>query len=104
MRKIKRDDMVLVIAGKDRGKQGQVRQVLPDANRVVVQGVNMIKRHMRPKAMGTQAGIIEKEAPLHLSNVRLICKSCGKAARVRFRLRQDGVKVRVCGRCSEDID
>jgi len=104
VRKIKRDDMVLVIAGKDRGKQGQVRQVLPDANRVVVQGVNMIKRHMRPKAMGTQAGIIEKEAPLHLSNVRLICKSCGKAARVRFRLRQDGVKVRVCGRCSEDID
>jgi large subunit ribosomal protein L24 len=81
-----------------------VRQVLPDANRVVVQGVNMIKRHMRPKAMGTQAGIIEKEAPLHLSNVRLICRSCGKPARVRFRVRQDGVKVRVCGRCNEDID
>jgi large subunit ribosomal protein L24 len=104
MRRIKRDDMVLVVAGKDRGKQGQVRQVLPDVDRVVVQGVNMIKRHMRPRAMGTQAGIIEKEAPLHLSNVRLICRSCSKAARVRFRVRQDGVKVRVCRRCGEDID
>lgn len=104
MRKIRRDDMVLVIAGKDRGKQGQVRQVLPDKNRIVVQGVNMIKRHMRPQAMGTQAGIIEKEAPLSVSNVRLICKSCGKATRVRFRVRQDGVKVRVCSRCNEDVD
>lgn len=104
MRKIKRDDIVLVIAGKDRGKQGQVRQVLPEDNRVVVQGVNMIKRHMRPKAMGTQAGIIEKEAPLSLSKVRLICRTCNKPARVRFRVRQDGVKVRVCGSCGEDID
>jgi large subunit ribosomal protein L24 len=104
MRRIKRDDMVLVIAGKDRGKQGQVRQVLLEEGRVLVQGVNMIKRHMRPRAMGTQAGIIEKEAPLHLSNVRLICRSCRKAARVRFRVRQDGVKVRVCRRCGEDID
>lgn len=104
MRKIKRDDIVLVITGKDRGKQGQVRQVLPEDNRVVVQGVNMIKRHMRPKAMGTQAGIIEKEAPLSLSKVRLICRTCNKPARVRFRVRQDGVKVRVCGSCGEDID
>ncbi len=104
MRRIKRDDMVLVIAGKDRGKQGQVRQVLQEEGRVVVQGVNMIKRHMRPRAMGTQAGIIEKEAPLHISNVRLICRNCGKASRVRFRVRQDGVKVRVCRGCGEDID
>jgi large subunit ribosomal protein L24 len=104
MRKIKRDDMVLVVAGKDRGKQGQVRQVLSDRDRVVVQGVNMIKRHMRPQAMGTQAGIIEKEAPIHISNVRVICKSCNRPARVHFRLRQDGVKVRVCRRCGEDID
>jgi large subunit ribosomal protein L24 len=104
MRKIKRDDMVLVVAGKDRGKQGQVRQVLPDKDRVVVQGVNMIKRHMRPQAMGTQAGIIEKEAPIHISNLRIICKSCSRPARVHFRVRQDGVKVRVCRRCGEDID
>jgi large subunit ribosomal protein L24 len=102
--RIKRDDLVLVIAGKDRGKQGQVRQVLPRENRVMVQGVNMIKRHMRPRAMGTQAGIIEKEAPIHVSNVMLICKSCGKPTRVAVRVRPDGVKARICRRCGEDID
>jgi large subunit ribosomal protein L24 len=102
--RIKRDDLVLVIAGKDRGKQGQVRQVFPRENRLVVQGVNMIKRHMRPRAMGTQAGIIEKEAPIHVSNVMLICKSCGKPARMTIRVRPDGVKARVCRICGEDID
>jgi large subunit ribosomal protein L24 len=102
--RIKRDDLVLVIAGKDRGKQGQVRQVFLRENRLVVQGVNVIKRHMRPRAMGTQAGIIEKEAPIHVSNVMIICKSCGKPARVGFRVRPDGGKSRVCRNCSEDID
>ena len=104
MRRIKREDTVLVIAGKNRGKQGQVRQVLPDQNRVVVQGVNMIKRHMRQRAMGTQAGIVEKEAPLHVSKVMLICKSCNHPVRVGFRVRPDGAKVRVCRACGEDID
>jgi large subunit ribosomal protein L24 len=104
MRKIKRDDLVLVVAGKDRGKQGQVRQVLPRESRVLVQGVNMVKRHMRPRAMGTQAGIIEKEAPIHVSNVMIVCKSCGKPARVGIRVRPDGVKSRVCRSCGEDID
>jgi len=104
VRKIRREDLVLVIAGKDRGKQGQVRQVLPRENRLVVQGVNMIKRHMRPRAMGTQAGIIEKEAPIHVSNVMVICKTCGKPARVAVRVRPDGTKTRVCRSCGEDID
>ena len=104
MHRIKRDDLVLVIAGKDRGKQGQVRQVFAGENRLVVQGVNMIKRHMRPRAMGTQAGIIEKEASIHVSNVMIICKSCGKPVRVGFRMRPDGAKSRVCRNCSEDID
>jgi large subunit ribosomal protein L24 len=104
LHKIKRDDLVLVIAGKDRGKQGQVRQVFRRQNRLVVQGVNMIKRHMRPRAMGTQAGIIEKEAAIQVSNVMIICKSCGKPARVGFRVRPDGAKTRVCRNCSEDMD
>ena len=104
MRKIRREDLVLVIAGKDRGKQGQVRQVLPKENRLVVQGVNLIKRHMKPRAMGTQAGIIEKEASIHASNVMVICKTCGKPARVGLRVRPDGTKTRVCRSCSEDID
>jgi len=103
MRKVKRDDLVLVIAGKDRGKQGQVRQVFPRENRLVVQGVNMIKRHMRPRAMGTQAGIIEKEGPIHVSNVMIVCKTCGKPTRVSFRERPDG-KTRVCRSCGQDID
>ena len=104
MGRIKRDDLVLVIAGKDRGKQGQVRQVLPRENRVMVQGVNMIKRHMRPRAMGTQAGIIEKEAAIRVSNVMLVCKSCRQPTRVGFALRPDGVKARVCRSCGELID
>ena len=104
MHRIKRDDLVLVIAGKDRGKQGQVRQVLSRENRLVVQGVNLIKRHMRPRAMGTQAGIVEKEAAIQASNVMIICKSCAKPVRVGFRMRPDGVKSRVCRKCGEDID
>ena len=104
MRRIKREDTVLVIAGKNRGKQGQVRQVFRDKNRVVIQGINMVKRHMRQRAMGAPAGIIEKEAPLHMSNVMLICKSCNHPVRVGFRVRTDGAKVRVCRACGEDID
>jgi len=104
VQRIKRDDTVLVIAGKARGKQGQVRQVLPDERRVLVQGVNMIKRHMRQRAMGAPAGIVEKEAPLHISKVMLICKSCNHPVRVGFRVRSDGVKVRVCRACGQDVD
>lgn len=104
MNKIKRDDTVLVIAGKDRGKQGAVRRVLPAEGRVVVQGVNMVKRHQKPQAHGTQAGIIEREAPLSVSNVMLICKSCRRPTRVGFAVRPDGVKARVCRKCGEFID
>ncbi len=104
MNKIKRDDTVLVIAGKDVGKQGSVRRVLPREGRLVVQGINMIKRHQKPQAQGTQAGIIEREAPLNISNVVLICKNCSRPARVSFALRPDGVKARLCRRCGEFID
>ncbi len=104
MRRIKRDDQVVVIAGKERGKQGQVREVLTERDRVVVQGLNMVKRHKRSTDQRTPAGIIEKEAPIHISNVKLICGSCQKPVRVRFRFRPDGVKVRLCRSCGEDID
>lgn len=104
MNKIKRDDTVLIIAGKDRGKQGQVRRVLRAENRVVVQGVNMIKRHQKPQTHGTQAGIIEREAPISVANVMLVCKSCRKPARVGFGVRPDGVKARLCRACGEFID
>lgn len=104
MNKIKRDDVVLVIAGKDRGKQGTVRLVMPREGRLMVQGVNMVKRHQKPQAQGTQAGIIEKEAPIQISNVVLVCKSCKRPARVGFGFRPDGVKARVCRRCGQFID
>ena len=104
MRRIKRDDLVLVVAGKERGKQGQVRDVLPKKNRLIVQGLNMVKRHQRQQSERVQAGIIEKEAPIHASNVKLICAACQKPVRVSFRVRADGVKVRVCKSCGEDID
>lgn len=104
MQRIKRDDQVLVITGKERGKQGQVREVFPRKQRVIISGINMVKRHQRQRDERNPAGIIEKEAPIHISNVKLICRSCQKAVRTRFRVRPDGVKVRVCKACGEDID
>ena len=104
MQKIKRDDTVLVTTGKERGKQGQVRDVLPGKQRLVIQGLNMVKRHQRQQEQGAPAGIIEKEAPIHVSNVKLICRACQKPVRIGSRVRSDGVKVRVCRSCSQDID
>jgi large subunit ribosomal protein L24 len=104
MRKIKRDDQVLVIGGKERGKQGQVREVLTKGDRVIIQGLNMVKRHQRQRSEREPAGIIEKEAPIHISNVKLVCKACLKPVRVSFGTRADGVRVRVCKACGENID
>ena len=107
MHKIRRQDNVLVITGKDRGKTGQVRSVLTKSNRVIVDGVNMMKKHQRPtQQAGVPApgGIVTREAPMHASNVMLICKECGKPARTGVRIRNDGVKVRVCKKCGADVD
>lgn len=104
MQKIKRDDTVLITGGKERGKQGQVREVLPGKQRLVIQGMNMVKRHERQQDQTKPGGIIEKEAPIHVSNLKLICRSCEKPVRVGTRVRSDGVKVRVCRSCDQDID
>lgn len=104
MQRLKRDDTVLVITGKERGKQGQVREILPGGSKVIVQGLNMIKRHQKQQAQGTQAGIIEKESPIPVSNVKLICRACEKPSRIGYRVRTDGVKVRVCKACDADFD
>ncbi len=104
MRRVQRDDLVEIRSGKDRGRRGQVRQVFPRKDRVIVTGVNMIKRHMRPTQMGAPAGIIEREAALHESNVSVVCPSCDRPARIGFRERADGAKTRVCRRCDGDID
>ncbi|MDV2989819.1 MAG: 50S ribosomal protein L24 [Dehalogenimonas sp.] len=101
--KIKKDDNVLVIAGKDRGKSGKVRQVAAE-DRLLVEGVNMVKKHARPRAQARQAGIIEREAPLHVSNVMVLCNKCSKPARLGSRVLADGKKVRFCKSCGEVID
>ncbi|RLD93626.1 MAG: 50S ribosomal protein L24 [Aquificota bacterium] len=103
MTKIKRDDLVLVIAGKDKGRRGKVLRVFPRRSRVMVEKVNVVKRHQRP-TQTIQGGIIEKEAPIHLSNVMLICPKCGEPTRVGFKFLQDGRKVRSCKKCGEIID
>ncbi|WP_404399789.1 50S ribosomal protein L24 [Idiomarina seosinensis] len=92
--KIKRDDEVVVLAGKDKGKQGKVLKVLTDKDRVIVEGVNIVKKHQKPNpASGESGGIVEKEAPLHVSNVAILNPETGKADRVGFRI-EDGKKVR----------
>ncbi|MCJ7516051.1 MAG: 50S ribosomal protein L24 [Dehalococcoidia bacterium] len=102
--KIRKNDTVLVIAGKDRGKKGKIRKALPKEDKVIVEGANMIKRHSRAKGQARQAGIIELEAPMDVSNVILICSKCNKPARVGIRFLSDGRKARICRVCGEVID
>ena len=102
--KIRKNDTVLVIAGKDRGKKGKVRRALPREDKVIVEGINMIKRHSKTKGQARQAGIIELEAPLDVSKVMLICNKCNNPVRVGFRFLEDGKKARICHACDEAID
>ena len=104
MQKIKRDDNVIVIAGKDKGKRGTVNYVAKDG-RLVVSGINMIKRHTKPNPMlGTPGGIVEKEAPIQASNVAVFNPPTNKAARVGFKVLEDGKKVRVFKSNDELVD
>ncbi len=102
--KIKRNDTILVISGKDKGKSGKVRFAYPREDKVVVEGVNFIKRHTRARGNVRQAGIIEREAPIRISNVMLLCNKCNHPARIGFRVLEDGSKVRLCRACGEVID
>ena len=102
--KIKKDDTVVIIAGKDKGKRGKVRHAWPDEARLIVEGANMIKRHSRARRAARQAGIIELEAPIHVSKVMLVCEKCGNPTRVSFSFLADGKKVRICNSCREVID
>ncbi|MCD5412930.1 MAG: 50S ribosomal protein L24 [Dehalococcoidia bacterium] len=104
MRKIRKNDEVMVILGRSRGKKGKVLVSIPGDDRLIVEGINMIKRHTRPRGKMRQAGIIEREAPLHISDVKLICKKCNRPTRVGFRLLEDKSRVRSCKKCGEVID
>jgi len=101
---IKRDDTVLVIAGKDRGKKGRVREVHPADNAVTVEGINIVKKHTRGSQGARQAGIIEREAPLHAAKVMVVCPSCNRGVRVGHTLLGNGQKVRVCKHCGNEFE
>ena len=100
---VKKGDKVEVIAGKDKGKQGVILRSLPQKQRVVVEGCGIVKKAMRPTQQNPQGGIMSVEAPIHVSNVMLVCPKCGKATRVSNK-RVDGTKIRVCKKCGADID
>ena len=102
--KLKKDDKVKVIAGKDAGKIGRVLKVNHKKERVLVENINIIKRHMRPSAQNRQGGIVETEAPLHWSNLMLMCSKCMAPVRVKVSVLEDGKKKRICPKCNELID
>jgi large subunit ribosomal protein L24 len=102
--KIRKNDTVLVIAGKDKGKKGKVRFAYPKDERILVEGINFIKRHTRAQGQAKQAGIIDLEAPIHTSNVMLFCDKCNHPTRIGSRFLENGKKVRVCRSCREVID
>ena len=102
--KIRKDDNVLVITGKDKGKKGKVRFSYPREGKVIVEGINFVKKHSKAKGQARQAGIIDLEAKLDVSNVMLLCSKCNKPARVGYKTLEDGRKVRVCRVCREVIE
>ena len=100
--RIRKGDRVQVLSGKDRGKTGTVTRSIPEKGKVIVDGVNIAKKHQRATSATAQGGIIDKDMPIHLSNLALLCPSCGKT-RVGFLLKKDGAKTRVCKKCGKDL-
>lgn len=101
---VKKDDLVQVITGKDTGKKGKVLKVDPQKGRVIVEGLNVVKRHMKPTRVNPQGGITEIEAPLDSSNVMIYCEKCNKPVRIKKIFLADGKKVRTCHQCGEQFD
>ncbi len=100
---MKKGDLVKVVVGKEKGKTGKILKIVKDRERLIVEKVNMLKRHQRPDAKG-KGGIVEKEGSLHVSNVMLVCNKCDGAVRIGYRILDDGKKVRICGKCREILD
>jgi large subunit ribosomal protein L24 len=101
---VHREDTVLILTGKDRGKKGRVIRLFPKSEKALVEKVNMVKRHTRPNQQLPQGGIMEKEAPVHISNLQVVCTKCGKATRVAHKTLSSGQKTRVCKKCGEILD
>ena len=100
---IKSGDTVVVLSGKDKGKQGKVMSVMPDAGKVVVEKINMVSRHTKPRKQGEQGGILQKEAPIYACKVQRVCPKCSKPTRPAHKLLAGGKKVRVCKKCGAEI-
>ena len=101
---VKKDDIVEVISGKEKGKKGKVMAIFPDEARMQVEKLNMYKRHMKADQKNNQGGIVEREGKVNVSNVLLVCDKCGKGVRVKRKKLEDGKRVRVCCRCAEVLD
>jgi large subunit ribosomal protein L24 len=101
--RVAKDDTVMVISGDDRGKTGRVLKVFPENKRIIIEGINFIKRHTKPKSRMQPGGLIEKEAPIHVSNVMVVCPRCGEGSRPKRARLADGRRVRQCGKCNEII-
>jgi large subunit ribosomal protein L24 len=102
---IRKNDNVLVVTGRDRGKRGRVLKVIPETNRLIVEGVSVIKRHTKPNPQrNVKGGIVEREASLHASNVQLVCPECSAQTRIGRKLLGDGRKVRICRKCGGVVD
>jgi len=100
---IKKEDKVIVLSGKDKGKEGRVISADPDNGKVIVEGVNVAKRHLKPRKAGEEGGIIKKETPIYASKVMRVCPKCGKPTREAHKFLKDGTKVRICKKCGEII-
>lgn len=103
MHKIRRNDTVLVITGKDRGKKGKVLQILPKRNRMIVEGVNLVRKHKRRTQQDQQGGIVQIPSPVNLSSLMLVCKNCNQSTRAGFIILSDGTKSRICKKCKEPV-
>ena len=100
---IKKDDLVVVLSGKDKGKQGKVLTVLPSESKVIVEGVNVVTKHKKPTSQTDQGGIVKKEAPIYACKVQRVCPKCNKPTRPAHKVLADGKKVRVCKKCGAEI-
>ncbi len=100
--KIKKNDQVLIISGKDRGRKGKVIEALPKQGRLIIEGINLRKKHVKPKKSGEKGQIVETPAPLNVSDVKLICPKCGKAVRTRYKV-EGKKKYRACKKCGQEV-
>ena len=100
---IRKDDMVVVLSGKDKGKQGKILEVMPKEGKVVEEKINVVSRHTKPRKQGDQGGILKKEAPIYACKVQRVCPKCGKPTRAAHKVQADGKKVRICTKCGAEI-